>query len=135
MPNSVVKSFSRKTGKSIDEIERLWDKSVEIAKKKGLAKDSDRFFAFVVGILKRMLKLQKKEDLLKDDAEAILEGYMDGTPHRIRQTPINSTSKIFKRDSFLNQRKERDKKKDKFKSKSRRPRLSDVSGKSKKPEV
>ena len=122
MPNNIVKSFAKKTGRPESEIEELWDKALDLAKKRGIPKKSEDFYAFIVGILKRMLKM---ESLLTDHPAAIVEGYMDGTRHRLRQTPINNTSKIFKRDSFIKRREDRDKKK---KKPNRRPTINHVTG-------
>lgn len=107
MPSSIIKSFAKKTGKSTDEVEKLWDKASDLAIKKGLTKDTNNFFAYTTGILKRMLKLE----MLDTDPEELLESYLDGTPHRIRAEPIGSASTIFKRDKFLRRRGEKDKKK------------------------
>jgi hypothetical protein len=108
MPNSVVKSLAKKSGRSVDEVEGLWDKAVSLAGKKGLSQDSDNFYAYVTGILKRMLKT---ESILLQDSEIVVDSYLDGTPHRLRAEPIGSASTIFKRDKFLRRRNERDKKK------------------------
>ena len=108
MPNSIVKSFAKKTGKSVQDVEKLWDKAVGIAAKQGLAKDSEAFFAYTTGVLKKMLKLEGK---LRTPPADLIEGYMDGTPHRMRAEPIGSASTIFKRDKFLRRRGEKDQKK------------------------
>lgn len=117
MPSSIIKSFAKKTGKSIEEVESLWDKAQKIAQKKGLSKDPDSFFAFATGVLKRMLKLEKN---LNKDPEDLVEGYMDGTSHRIRSEPIGSASTIFKRDKFLRRRSEKDKKKKSYDTKKKK---------------
>lgn len=57
MPNSVIKSFAKKTGKTVSEIESLWDKADTIAKDKGIS-DSDKY-AYIVGILKNMLSIDE----------------------------------------------------------------------------
>lgn len=108
MPNSIVKSFSKKYGKSVKELETLWDKAARLAIKKGLAKDSDSMYAYTTGIFKKMVK---KESLLTSPSDELLESYLDGTAHRLRAEPIGSASTIFKRDKFLRRRNEKDKKK------------------------
>lgn len=60
MPNNIVKSFAKKSGKSIDEVEALWDKAVKLAVKKGLVKDTGAFFAYVTSTIKKMIKLENK---------------------------------------------------------------------------
>lgn len=129
MPNSLVKSLAKKSGKSASEVEDLWDRAVELAKKQGISSNANNFFAYVVGILKKMLKVESAV-LLNSSPDSLFEVYTDGTPHRIRQTPINNTSKIFKRDSFLKRRDDRDKNKkpEKNKKKNKRPAFNDIPG-------
>ena len=54
-PASVVKSFAFKSGKKLSSVERLWAKLIKEGEKKGF-KD-DRLFTFVVGTLKKILKI------------------------------------------------------------------------------
>lgn len=107
MPNSIVKSFAKRSGKSVDEVEDLWKKAEKLAVKKGITQQAKNFFAYTTGILKRMLKLES----LLQEPEDMLESYLDGTPHRIRSEPRDAASTIFKRDKFLRRRNEKDKKK------------------------
>ena len=60
MPNNIIKSYAEKTGKSISDVESLWNKAEEIAIEKGLEKGSDDFYAMVNGILKKMLKIDEE---------------------------------------------------------------------------
>jgi hypothetical protein len=55
MPSSVVKSFADKTGKSEQEVDKLWNKAKEIAAEQGQADN----YALITGILKKMLKLNE----------------------------------------------------------------------------
>ena len=55
MPSNIVKSFAEKTGKSEAEIEKLWKKAKDIAKESG--RDED--YAYIVGILKKILNLNE----------------------------------------------------------------------------
>ena len=57
MPAALVKSFAKKTGKTVAAVEKLWNKAKELAKKAGRAKD----FAYITGILKRMLRIESTE--------------------------------------------------------------------------
>lgn len=50
MPNSVIKSYADKTGKSVAELENLWDKAKEAAKEQGRTDD----YAYITGIFKNM---------------------------------------------------------------------------------
>lgn len=65
MPAPIVKSFADKTGKSVAEVEKLWDKAKSLAKEEypDVAEDSDRFYQIVTGILKKMLKINESETL------------------------------------------------------------------------
>lgn len=60
MPNNIIKSFSDKSGKSEQEVERLWDKAKGLVKDQypNVAADSDRYYSLVTGILKSMLKME-----------------------------------------------------------------------------
>ena len=55
MPANIINSFADKSGKSKEEIERLWNKAKEQASKEGHEED----YAYIVGILKRMLGLNE----------------------------------------------------------------------------
>lgn len=60
MPANVVVSFADKTGKSVGDVEKLWDKAQDIVKKEypDVEPESEKFFALVTGILKKMLKIE-----------------------------------------------------------------------------
>lgn len=62
MPANVVTapSTSAKTGKSKKELERLWRKAKGIVQDQypKIKPDSDRFYQYVMGIWKRMAKLE-----------------------------------------------------------------------------
>ena len=60
MPSPLIKSFAKKSGKSEDEVERLWNKAEDIVKKEyEKTKDDDSFYPILVGILKKMLKIEE----------------------------------------------------------------------------
>lgn len=63
MPSAYVKSLSKETGKSVSEIEKLWDKAKEIASdtfNKGEDDFDDREYKFSVGVVKNMLGLDER---------------------------------------------------------------------------
>lgn len=62
MPASIVKSFADKTGKSVPEVEKLWNKAKALARKDGRKESDDDFFPYVTGILKKMLKIDEELD-------------------------------------------------------------------------
>jgi len=59
MPASIVKSIADKSGKSVDEVERLWGEAKAKAKEEGKSEDGDDFYPYVVGILKRMAGIKE----------------------------------------------------------------------------
>ena len=59
MPNATVKSFAEKSGKSIEEVDELWDKAKSIADKlKHVDKYSEQYYVYVTGTLKRMSNIE-----------------------------------------------------------------------------
>jgi hypothetical protein len=72
----IIASFADKAGVSTDRVEHLWDKAKSIVKKQYeiTKKDGERFYSLVVGILKKMLKIEGElenekqliEDLVKE---------------------------------------------------------------------
>lgn len=55
MPSPMIKSFADKSDMTEKEVEVLWDKAKTIAKENGKPEDYD----YIVGILKKMLKLEE----------------------------------------------------------------------------
>ena len=58
MPTDTLKSLASKANVSIDKAEKLWKKAKGLAKEQGLDPESDRYWAYVVGIVKKMLKIE-----------------------------------------------------------------------------
>ncbi len=67
MPSNVVKSYAKKTGKKVGEVEGLWKKAEELVKDEyeNVEVGSDRFYKLVNGTVKRMLKLDEEYQNLK----------------------------------------------------------------------
>ena len=69
MPTPMIKSFADKTGKTVGEVEKLWNEAKAIAFKEG----KEDNYAYIVGILKKKLGLNESvenvsfKDFLKDD--------------------------------------------------------------------
>lgn len=61
MPNNIVKSFADKTDKSVNEVEKKWDKAKKIVKDQydDVKEDSGNFYKLVTGVLKKMLGLNE----------------------------------------------------------------------------
>lgn len=55
MPSSIVLSFAKQTNKSVEEVEELWNKAKKIAKEQG----QENNYAYITGILKKMLGLNE----------------------------------------------------------------------------
>ena len=55
MPSSIVLSFAKQTNKSVEEVEELWNKAKESAKEQG----QENNYAYITGILKKMLGLNE----------------------------------------------------------------------------
>jgi len=85
MPNPIIKSFSKKSGKSQKEVERLWDKAVSIVTKQhGVDKDDgDKFYPIVVSILKKLAGIKVVSETAEVDlvARANIEYKRDGFVH------------------------------------------------------
>lgn len=63
-----MKSLASQAGKKPKTVEKLWNKCEKLVKKKyEIGEDSDRFYPLVVGCLKNLLGLHKKE--VEEDAE------------------------------------------------------------------
>ena len=62
MPSSIVKSFAAKSGKSVADVEKLWDKAKKVAANAGRKED----YPYITGILKKMLKLESFESTNTD---------------------------------------------------------------------
>lgn len=74
MPNNVVKSLAKKSGKSEDEVEKKWEEAKEKVKEDypDLTEDDDKFWAIVTEITKRMLGMEKSEESVRRDIQFIL---------------------------------------------------------------
>jgi len=63
MPSAYVRSLSKETGKSVSEIEKLWDKAKEITSET-FNKDEDEFddreYKYSVGIVRNMIGLDER---------------------------------------------------------------------------
>lgn len=64
MPSNLVKSYAEKTGMSVEEVEKKWNEAKAIVKNeyKDIAPESEKYYALLVSIFKKMLKV-KTEDI------------------------------------------------------------------------
>jgi hypothetical protein len=65
MPTPVIKSFAEKTGKSVAVVDKLWNKAKEVASEAGEAEN----YAYITGILKKMLGLNETAQSFKEFLE------------------------------------------------------------------
>lgn len=61
MPAALVKSFAKKSGKSVEDVEKMWKDVKASLVKQGDDVDDDKFYAKLVGIMKKNLKLESIE--------------------------------------------------------------------------
>ena len=64
MPNSVIQSFSKKSGKPVSTVEKMWNDIVNGVSKK-IDTEDDAFYGTVVTQLKKKLGLDKKDTTKK----------------------------------------------------------------------
>jgi len=96
MPSSIVKSFSKRSGKSAQEVERLWKEAKKKAKEEYPNTEKDKYYTIVTGILKKMLNLKESTvaDIfarLDEEGEAAI-GTMTGDIAK-SELPLGSTKK------------------------------------------
>ena len=62
MPAPIIKSFAKKSGKSKSTVEKYYKRAKKLAAKQGHKEDYD----YIMGILKRMLKINEDWERIKD---------------------------------------------------------------------
>lgn len=65
-----MRSFAKKADTTVKKVEKLWNKSEKLVKKKyelTPEEDSDRFYALVVSVLKKILKIDEPKVVKEDD--------------------------------------------------------------------
>lgn len=85
MPAPLVTSFAKKSGFSVKEVERRFEKAKGIAKADGRKEGDADFFPFVVGILKKMLRLEMRRMKRRNES---LSKVLDGK--NVRQVHIEA---------------------------------------------
>lgn len=87
-----MKSFAKKADTTVKRVEKLWNKSEKLVKKKyelTPEEDSDRFYALVVSVLKKILKIDTPKVVKEEDGG----GDAAGESVDIADVPaINTTS-------------------------------------------
>ena len=81
MPNSVIQSFSKKSGKPVSTVEKMWNDIVNSVSKK-IDTEDDAFYGTVVTQLKKKLGLDKKDTTKKPSIitgpSAVSENFTQG---------------------------------------------------------
>lgn len=95
MPNAIVKSFAKKADTSTKRVEKLWKTAEKLVKKKyeiAPKDDSNRFYALVVAILKKLLKIDEpkpvEEEITTTSMGAFQFANKIGSPV-MRQKPVS----------------------------------------------
>ena len=91
MPNSLVQSFAKKSGKSVPEVEKLWNKAQDMAKEKGL--EDEHMHAYTVGILKKMLSIEEDFSIGVGGPAALDQGFPTAGNSGVFANKIGPTQK------------------------------------------
>lgn len=96
MPPNLVKSFSKKSGKSVDTIEKYWDDAQIVVSKQypDVEKDSDRYFALVTSIVKKMAGIEDKKVETRDNTKLTHQEQIREALDRSIQNPFTEKSTI-----------------------------------------
>lgn len=125
MPNAVVKSYAKQTGKSTDTVEKNWDKGKDAAKNAGLTPGSDEFYAYTNAVTKKMSGVSEEEEKDKKGSkytpffqtQGFVEGMFDSLKKRLALTQheigeLKFELKVDKSKRFRIQQEIEDKKKE-----------------------
>lgn len=77
MPSAQLKSFAKKSGKSMADLERYWDEAKKESKEKFGSKKAKGFWPYVVGIVERRAGLRKVHEHISFTDFVVLESRMD----------------------------------------------------------
>jgi 3-oxoacyl-ACP reductase-like protein len=72
MPTPYVKKLAKEKGKSVAEVERLWDKAKDQAEKAGRKDD----YAYITGILQHMVGASVSDNQIKIGAKVRLKSIL-----------------------------------------------------------
>lgn len=67
MPTAYIKKTAKKTGKSVKQVESLWNEAKASAAEQGKADN----YAYITGIFKKMIKGLDKKSLLSEISESV----------------------------------------------------------------
>jgi len=107
MPANIVKSLAKKSKKTVEEVEKKWDKAKKIAKEEG----EENNYAYITGILKKMLKIKS----FNERYEEIISSLITEAMTRKEWTSIGPDN-IIKKFAELLDKHDEDYVKEKFKN-------------------
>lgn len=84
MPNSIIKSFSEKSGKSVSTIEGYWDSIKQGLIDDGKKESDDDFYGLLVSILKKKLKIKSSEKI-SEDIDDIIDDILEYRNRRLEE--------------------------------------------------
>ena len=104
MPNSLVKSYAKKTGKSIDDVEKKWNEAVKITEDFfGIKQDKfdDKNYAYCTSILKSLLGIKEAisfKDFIKSNlpSKLFIEAVTSDIANNITNTIVPTEDSIEK---------------------------------------
>jgi len=85
MPTPLLKSYSEKSKKSVQHVEKLWDEAKKSADKTFNGKKGPRYWAYVNGIVKKRLKISES---------FTFKEYVDLTQPEVVPQPVDQTCPI-----------------------------------------
>lgn len=95
MPASVIVSFADKSGKSQEEVERLYNKAKDIVDKQyEVESGSDDYYQIVMGVLKKMLGIS--EEITLSSIGGKTDGKADSDSYKYK-IPVGTTWKDIER--------------------------------------
>ena len=107
MPSNVVKSFAKRSGKSVAKIEDYWDEAEIVVKKQypDVPPESDRYYALITAIVKRMAGIEdKKVETTHEPSKAVTpSGSILEAVTRVTKSPFSEKAGVtfINKDDFL----------------------------------
>jgi len=76
MPNNLIKSFAKRTGKSVTDLEEMWNELSKQAEKEG--KSGNDKYQFIVGVMKKNLKIEQEGETTTDNIASYIRDTLGG---------------------------------------------------------
>jgi len=91
MPISLLNKISDTCGVPMSELEDKWEEAKAGAKKKGFEEDSDRFYQYVVGVLKKMVGPECSSKMGWNESRA---SYIQSLVNKIEENKMSKAQQI-----------------------------------------